>query len=73
MSEYTFTRDIKKTDDGSYADRDYVKGDTVFRYSGCTYGCISGDGMAMCEVEGEGPFFQMPRDALSLNVPEKTK
>ncbi len=63
-TKYTLTRDVLRTDDGSYADKDYFKGDIIFKYSGCTYGCVSDDGMAMCEIEGEGPFFQMPRDAL---------
>ena len=71
MSELIFNKDVFMGDTGSYANRAYFKGDKVFSFSGCTYGCIGPGGRAVTEVEGEGPFFEMPRDALSLNVPMK--
>lgn len=38
----------------------------LFIFRGCTYGCISPAGIAACEVEGENPFFEIPRDSYTL-------
>jgi len=36
----------------------------VYKYSGCTYGCITDTGIAVTEVEGETPFFEVPKSAV---------
>ena len=48
----------------SWLDKDYEKGDEVFRYHGYTYGCVTGDGTACCEKKDETPFFELPTNAL---------
>lgn len=45
------------------ADDIVEEGETVYLYSGCTYGCI-GAGVAVTRKDGETPFFEVPRDAL---------
>lgn len=44
--------------------RDIEKGEILFGYSGCTYGCISSGGVACVLRDGKEPFFEIPRDAL---------
>jgi len=44
--------------------RDFLKGETVYEYTGPTYGCISRKGVACSEVEGKTPFFELPADAV---------
>ena len=46
-----------------WLDRIYFKNEVVFEYSGCTYGCITPDGIA-CSEDGETPFFELPRNAV---------
>lgn len=41
-----------------------VKGDTVYAFWGCTYGCISPGGQAVSKEPGKGPFFEVPLDAV---------
>jgi len=42
----------------------FEKGDVVYRYTGCTYGCISEGGVAVTRSPDQNPFFQVPMDAL---------
>lgn len=45
--------------------RTYWAGETVYKYSGHTYGCISrGTGVACTEQFGQIPFFELPGNAL---------
>mgnify|MGYP001377208461 CR=1 FL=1 len=44
-------------------DTPFWQGDVVERFRGVTYGCITPDGIA-CIRNGEGPFFEVPRDAV---------
>ena len=51
-----------------WLDRDYGNGETVFTYTGFTYGCISPGGQACSDgPDNETPFFELPRDALSAD------
>lgn len=62
------TRDVKQSE-CHWLDRDYPKGWIVYSYEGCTYGCVSDHGRAVTLVNGETPFFELPRDALSKGMP----
>lgn len=43
----------------------FTKGETVYEYRGCTYGCINWqDGLAVSREPGQTPFHQIPRDAI---------
>ena len=46
--------------------RDMEKGEIVFSFGGCTYGCVSPNGIACTEVKNETPFFELPEDCLTL-------
>lgn len=59
----TLTRDITK-EECSWLDRDYKKGEEVYDYHGCVYGCVGFDGLAVTEVEDQTPFFELPKEAL---------
>ena len=41
-----------------------LEGMEVYKYNGYTYGCITDTGIAVTEIEGETPFFEVPRDAV---------
>lgn len=56
------TRDVTKAE-CHWLDSDIPAGTEVFRYSGCTYGCV-GAGLACTFEKGATPFFELPRDAL---------
>ena len=43
--------------------RPFRKGEIVYRYDGCTYGCIA-SGIACTERDGKTPFFELPQDAV---------
>jgi hypothetical protein len=47
-----------------WLDRDMLKGEVVWSYEGCTYGCVSSNGRAVSLIDGETPFFELPRNAL---------
>ena len=46
-----------------WLERDYLKGEVLHEFHGCTYGCTSRKGRAM-SLDGETPFFEIPNDAL---------
>ena len=46
--------------DYGYLPFDFKKGDIVYRYNGCTYGCISPLGIAITLKEGKTPFYEIP-------------
>lgn len=53
----------------------YKKGTILYEYTGCTYGVISKDGIAVTEKPGRGsyletPFFEVPKDLLFLECSE---
>lgn len=41
----------------------YKKGTIVYKFYGCTYGCIA-DGIACSEEKDENPFFELPENAV---------
>lgn len=40
-----------------------IKGEVVYSYPYCTYGCI-GEGIAVTLFPGKTPFFEVPRDCV---------
>lgn len=40
------------------------EGTTVFQYFGCTYGCIEKGGVAVTDVDGKIPFYEIPANAV---------
>lgn len=44
--------------------RDFSEGEVLHRYLGFTYGCMSRNGIA-CSLTKEGPFFEIPKDAVA--------
>lgn len=65
MIKYKFIRNVSRKE-CSWLDKDFQKGDEIFKYSGYTYGCISLSGIACCEEKGKEPFFEIPTNALNL-------
>ena len=62
MRKYTLTHDIPDCD---FIDVPLRRGDTVYGYSGCTYGCIDGTSEVACTLlPNELPFFGLPVEAL---------
>lgn len=39
-------------------------GRSIFKYLGCTYGCISPNGVAVSDKDGETPFYEVPLDSV---------
>jgi hypothetical protein len=56
------TRDVPASE--NYSGRHVDEGEILHVYNGATYGCVSPFGVALCEVEGEPPFFEFPADAI---------
>lgn len=42
----------------------YRKGTKLYEYTGCTYGVVSGKGLAVTEYPNELPFFEVPLNML---------
>lgn len=55
------SRDVTKAE-CPWLDADLSAGTEVYRFDGCTYGCI-GSGIAVTRQPGELPFFEVPHDA----------
>lgn len=60
---FILNRDVTKKE-CPWLDRTLRHGEEVFAYDGCTYGCIA-SGVAVTFKEGQTPFFEVPRDALT--------
>ena len=60
------TRDVTPAE-CPWLERTVTKGEPVYRFDGCTYGCIS-DGIAVTYQDGKTPFFELPNDALSETI-----
>lgn len=68
MERHDNTRELVRpvtTKECPWLDRDFDAGETVFIYSGHTYGCIGPGGVA-CSLgpDNETPFFELPMSAL---------
>lgn len=61
---HILTRDIPLRE-SHWLDREYKKGELVYLFYGSTYGCISKTGLACTFNPGEGPFVQLPKDAIA--------
>ena len=57
------TRNIT-TKECPWLDKDLDEGTTVFEYHGHTYGCITEPGIAVSFKPNDGPFFEIPMDAV---------
>jgi len=65
MAKLKITRDVT-VKECNWLEENFKEGDTVFRYSGCTYGCISFLGTACSKEKGKEPFFEIPTNALIM-------
>lgn len=68
--KYIVSRNVTK-EECSWLEENIEEGTDVFSYNGCTYGCISHSGIAVSLIENEGPFFELPKNALMENTAEK--
>jgi hypothetical protein len=63
--ELIVTRTVT-TDECDWLDRDVIEGELVVAFFGCTYGCISPNGIAVSRTGPlDNPFFELPRDAIA--------
>jgi hypothetical protein len=58
MTTYKSTKPI------SEYKNDYPIGSIFYEYTGCTYGCISRDGVAVTLIPDATPFFEVPKDSV---------
>lgn len=49
----------------TWLDQDLPNGKAVFKYDGCTHGCVTSDGVAVSDTPGELPFYEVPSDAVT--------
>ena len=63
MKKGALKRDVT-VQEVSSLDQDLKKGREVFKYHGYTYGCISENGVAVSDKPGEGPFYEIPANAV---------
>jgi hypothetical protein len=66
---YKATEGIMKrmvgTEECPWLENNLNTGDMVYRFPGCTYGCISPDGIAVTlSSEGKTPFFEIPENSV---------
>ena len=48
----------------------FEPGAIVYEFIGHTYGCVGSSGIAITRQRGNGPFLELPRDALEL-IPDE--
>lgn len=63
MKKFRVVRQLTK-EERAGADDKVQPGNIVYLFKGCTYGCISHNGMAVSHKPDDGPFFEMPCDTL---------
>jgi hypothetical protein len=56
-------RDVPQTE-CPWLDRDLKAGETVWSYTGPTYGVVSPDGTPVTAKAAETPFFELPADSV---------
>lgn len=66
----TVTKDLEKKE-FRWLKRDFKKGEQLFLWRGLTHGCIGPDGIAVCLVDEQTPFFELPKVALEIHWPAK--
>jgi hypothetical protein len=64
MSAYKLIRDVTKKE-CDWLDRTFKKGEVVYEYRGCVYGCISYKGNAFTLEQDRTPFFELPNDSVT--------
>ena len=57
------TRDLLKQE-FSWLVEDLEKDKVVYRFSGCTYGLIGRNGIAVSDKPDEDPFYEIPKNAV---------
>jgi hypothetical protein len=62
MKRARLTRDVSP-EQYPWLGRELREGTELVAFRGATYGCIGPDGVAM-SLDGDNPFFEIPRDAL---------
>ncbi len=62
---YELTRNIARTE-FRWLKRDFKKSEIVYRYYGPTYDCIGCNGYAFTIKPNELPFFELPKDSVSI-------
>ena len=55
------TRDLTEQE----SSEDIKKGAVVYRFGGCTYGCIGRNGIAVSDKPDEYPFYEIPKNAVN--------
>lgn len=61
------TRDVDLKDLHNFSGRDVSKGETLYVFRLCTYGCVDEiNGIALSERYDEYPFFEFPLDAIEM-------
>lgn len=52
------------TNECHWLDKDLKEGLIVFRYEGCTYGCVTPNGVPVTLERDTYPFVEIPKDAV---------
>ncbi|NHI95038.1 MAG: hypothetical protein EAX96_21285 [Candidatus Lokiarchaeota archaeon] len=63
MQKYKL-RYLVTQDDCPWLEKDIEKGTIVYEYCGCTYGCVSQNGVPITIVPNEVPFIEIQKSAL---------
>lgn len=62
------------TEDFESCGRHIKKGQRLWPFGGCTYGCISDAGEAVSYEEDKNPFFEVPKDKIKeVWIPNEAK
>jgi hypothetical protein len=62
---YKVTR-VVTTSECPWLDKNMARGQAVYKYYGCTYGCVGETGIAVTVLPNAEPFFELPSSALEL-------
>lgn len=62
MIKFKVIREVS-VDECAWLDESVHIGEIVYKFDGCTYGCISPNGIAV-KYNENAPFFELPKDAL---------
>ena len=66
MVRLTLKRDVLM-EECPWLDRDMKAGETLYRFTGPTYGCIGPNGIAVSMEPDMNPFFEIPAQALEAH------
>lgn len=65
MSDSGILNRTVTTSECDWLDEDLPAGKEVFRFDGCTYGCISEGGVAVSDKPGDEFSYEVPSDAVT--------